>query len=1343
MENLRIALSVKALFQKLYVALLAAITLCCVMPAFGQTGRFFCGGGSQLSTAMVNHIMQDKRGFIWISTSNGLNIYNGYDFRILKADGSDGSLLSNQVNCINQMPNGRIYVGTSRGLQYIKDGKFVNAAYTTGEPVSKYITQLFLAKDGTLYGGVSDSHGVFRIGKDGKVSRVFASVRGIASVKGFAEDNSGRLWMVTEANEIYAAKGGKVQRYLMAGGGSTALSYILVAKNGDIYVSTLSNGIYRLTPREKVFRSVGCTAHIGVNTLMECADGSILMGTDGMGVVKYNPSSDAIEISKAYNKDIDLHRAKIKSMILDREGNFWCAMYQKGVYMHRKEAAPFRYQGQCNGPYNTIGDAAVAAVCITRDSHIWVSTDGGGIYELDHSGALLKHFDNKLVPPAVLSMTEDEAGRLWVASYVRGAGWIDRSTGTYHQLPCTMGRGHSVFDILLDGKGKLWIGTLGDGLKCFDMKTQEVREFRTVEGNGETLCNNYVKRLCLSSDGRHLYVGTASGLSCMDLLSERWIRTVGTDSMFVAEEIFDIAEDKLGNIWVCTENGVHILSKDNSVRFLSSKDNLADNNAASIQFDRSGRAWVSTLHGMSCITPGSWNIENYYAGDGLLGDEFSKRVSCSWNNMLCFGGIHGIVWFNPADIKRRKVKPDVFISAFSLGDKIISPGDKSGSYVITERMASQSDNFDLNYDDNSFTISLSTLTYDNPEGMVFLYRINDNKWERLPRGENSMELRNFQPGTYRFQIRAEDNGTLSDIKEFTVRVHPVWYFSTTAKVCYAIFVFALAIFYIRMLQRRHKNELRLQEHIHAEEMTEQKLKFFINLGHDIRTPMTLIVSPLEQLIKQENDAYKHNMLVTIRRNVDRILGLVNQMMDLRKIDKGMMVMRFRETDMVAMVKDVMGFFEQHAKVKDITVKFESDADTIPVWVDRKHFDTVLMNIVSNAFKYTKTGGNIAVCVEHDDKECRISVWDDGEKIPEAEMEKIFERFYQVASDSNGSKAGTGIGLDVARAIVEQHGGRITAHNNVDSEGCTFVIAIPMGCEHIKPEDIIQEEMTEEKITPPYKEISDSQEITEEQQPNATSSDKVPTIVIAEDDDEIRRFLTQELGDGYNIIGCANGKEALTLVKRKGPQLLITDVMMPEMDGTELCAAIKGDVNLRHIPIIMLTAKTRDEDMVTGLSTGVDAYLTKPFNLDVLRNTIINLLNTRKVLQTKFNTDISEKKIDDVKMLSADEQLMERVVKVINANLTNDSMSVEGLAAEVGLSRVHLYRKMKEQTGQSPQEFIRNIRLKKAAHLLAQKNCNITTVVYACGFGNATSFSTMFKKVYGVSPRQYMAEHQKE
>lgn len=1316
--------------------------LCFAIPVSGQMGRFFGGGDAMLSTAMVNQILQDKRGFIWIATNNGLNIYNGYEFRILKAEGSEGSLNSNQVNCIGQMSNGRIYVGTSRGLQYMDCGRFVTPMYDTGVPVDGYITKLYVAKDGSLYGGASGAQGVFRVDVGGNVTRLFANTRGIVGVRSFAEDPKGWLWMVTETNGVFAVKGKAVRHYLSENKGAKALSDIIATKNGDIYVGSFSYGLYKLAAGEKDFSNVACTSHLVIKTLMESEDGSVMIGTEGNGVIKYLPSADKIELSSAYCKDVDLHRAKIHSMMYDREGNFWCAMYQKGMYMHRAKKSPFNYQGQRNGPYNVIGDAAVSAVCITRDSHIWVSTDGGGIYELSLSGSLRKHFDSKSVPPAVLSMTEDGEGKLWIASFVSGAGWIDRNDGTYHRLPCTMGQGHSVFDILHDGRGNVWVGTLGDGLKCVNLKTQAVKEYRVIEGNEKSLCNNYVKRLFLSADGRHLYVGTSSGFSCMDIVSGQWVKTIGTSEMFAGVEIYDITEDKSGRLWVCTGKGVHVISKDGKdVRLISTKENLADDNAASVQFDAAGRAWVSTLHGMSCVNPANWSVENYYAGDGLLGDEFCNRVSCSWDNLLCFGGIHGIVWFNPAEVKRSKVKPDVFISAFSLGDKIVSPGDKSGRYVITDKMPSKSETFDLNYDDNSFTIHLSTLTYDNPEGIVFLYRINDNKWERLQRGKNTVALRNFQPGTYRFQIRAEDNGTLSDIKEFTVNVHPVWYFSTMAKVFYALCVFALVLFYFRALQRRHRNELRLQEHIHAEELTEQKLKFFINLGHDIRTPMTLIVSPLEQLIKQEDDAYKHNMLVTIRRNVDRILGLVNQMMDLRKIDKGKMVMRFRKTDIVAFVKDVMVFFEQHAKVKSISATFESDADQIPVWVDRKHFDTVLMNILSNAFKYTKTGGHIAVHVKHDGNECRISIWDDGEKIPEAEIEKIFERFYQVASDSNGNKAGTGIGLDVARAIVEQHGGKITAHNNTDSEGCTFVVAIPMGNAHVSPEDLADGDVAAEGATPPYSEIADLQETVDTQEEQPAHSSKLPLIVIAEDDDDIRQFLTQELSGNYNVMGCANGKEALKMVKRNSPQLLITDVMMPEMDGTELCAAIKGDSNLRHLPVIMLTAKTRDEDMVTGLSTGADAYLTKPFNLDVLTNTIINLLNTRKVLQTKFNTDISEKKIDDVKMKSADEQLMERVVAAINANLTNDSMSVESLAADVGLSRVHLYRKMKEQTGQSPQEFIRNIRLKKAAHLLAEKNCNVTTVMYACGFSNATSFSTMFKKMYGVSPRQYMLEHQ--
>jgi DNA-binding response OmpR family regulator/nitrogen-specific signal transduction histidine kinase len=556
------------------------------------------------------------------------------------------------------------------------------------------------------------------------------------------------------------------------------------------------------------------------------------------------------------------------------------------------------------------------------------------------------------------------------------------------------------------------------------------------------------------------------------------------------------------------------------------------------------------------------------------------------------------------------------------------------------------------------------------------------------------------------------------------------------------------VLFLQYRQRRHRKEqdnLRLQQHIHAEEMADAKLRFFMNISHEIRTPMTLIVAPLQSLIKEDNDAHRRGIYETIRRNAERILGLINQMMDLRKIDKGQMQMHMRETNLVTFVGDIYTLFAQQAKNKNIQFYYDHAEEDVMAWIDRNNFDKIIINILSNAFKFTPTGGEIRISLTTNEKDVIISVFDNGEKIPEDKLERIFERFYQSPTTAHDRNIGTGIGLDLTRSLVELHHGTIKARNNADGPGCEFIVTIPLGNEHLTPEEMLAD--TEEPQETADSLIAEEPQTEEEEVATVNDLPKVgkrQRVVIVEDDSEIRNYLTDALSEDYDIVGCSNGKEGLAAVLKHMPDLVISDIMMPEMDGTTLCTKIKTNNATSHIPVILLTAKSREEDQLEGLETGADAYIVKPFNMDILRRTIVNLIHSHRTLQLKFGrNDQLEELVDDIKIKSPDEKLLERVMTSINHNLNNADLSVDKIAEEVGISRVHLHRKMKELTGQTPHDFIRNIRMKKAATLLSSGDMNVSEVMYACGFSNAASFSTVFKKMYGMSPREYMNEHQEK
>ena len=839
-----------------------------------------------------------------------------------------------------------------------------------------------------------------------------------------------------------------------------------------------------------------------------------------------------------------------------------------------------------------------------------------------------------------------------------------------------------------------------------------------------SIINNYISQVSLSPDGKRLYVATSMGLCCLDIERENWINTFGVNCPNYGQPV-RVAREYDGYIWVGTNEGLYCYDmKGKVLKQYDREQGLADNGVSTLERHPNGMLWIGTNHGLSCLNPRTGLFQNYFADDGLQGNEFGDGASyISDNGILIFGGTGGITWFKPEDIAQSKWEAVVRLTNFLVNGQPIEGSDR----------------FRLSYHDNSFAVQFSTLTYENPEHISYLYSINGEPYIHMLPGTNEIVFSHMPPGTYRFRVKAERNNIETPEYTFTVVVASPWYRSSWAYFIYMLIIGAGLWQFILGRRRREQTRRRMQEHIHAEELGEAKLRFFMNISHEIRTPMTLIVTPLLSLIKNETDPHRKSVYETIRRNAERILSLINQMMDLRKIDKGQMMMRMTETNLVAFIADIHALFKHQAASKQVTLKYEHDIDNLSVWVDRKQFDKVIVNILSNAFKFTPTGGEIVIRLTHDDKQAHIAISDNGEQIPEEKLEKIFERFYQSASSVNDRNVGTGIGLDLTRSLVELHHGTIEAHNL--KQGCEFVVTIPLGKAHLNPEELVLEAEAAKVDMEPTEMDSLMEELEEQVVEQPAASNSTVRLVIVEDDDEIRDYLQNELGQQYQVTACTNGKEALSEVLRSGADLVVSDVMMPEMDGNQLCAKLKMNPNTNFIPVILLTAKNRDEDKLEGLETGADAYIVKPFNMDILRRTIANLLNSHRLLRLKYErNDVLEEQVDEVKIKSPDEKLLDRVMATINAHLDDSDLSIDMIADEVGISRVHLHRKMKELTGQTPHDFIRNIRLKRAAYLLTGQGVNVTEVMYACGFSNSASFSTVFKKFYGVSPREYMKEH---
>ena len=1311
-----------------------------------QMGRHF-DADKQMSSSYTTQLYIDRDGFIWAATRNGLNRYDGYQTRIFKkGKGDELGMASNYVNCMMQDRQGLFYIGMYGAFQTYDGERFsdIRTYDLQGRHMPSYITCLLERKNGDILVGTS-GHGLMRMTNPKEARQLGGLLKDLITVHRIIEDDKQQLWIVTENNGLLCYDGKSLRHYFSQEEQRSTVLDVCLDHQGEIFVATTNAGLFRMEGDTPVH--VEGTGNKHISALYVNREGEIMLGYDGQGVAIYHPKTGVVRENPYYSRDVDLSTSKVYSICEDNNGNIWLGLLQKGVFMQPAKTTGFKYMGYKLGARNVIGTACVTSVLVDSNGCPWIGTDKDGLYCLDRCYKVVKHFKENF-PATILGLTEDGMGRVWIGSYKEGCGWIDTKTMDYHPQSLPQGSRLSVFDLAYDPEGHLWLATMGQGLLRYDTRTGDVKQYVMAENAGinhqvNSIANNYISQIALSPDNRRIYAATSMGVCAMDLKTENWLSTFKTNCPNYGTPT-RIAREFGGKLRIGTNDGMYCFDlKTRRMERHGIESGLTDNGISSIEEDKQGNLWIATDHGLCRVNTKTQGISHYFVDNGLQSNEFSDGASCvAPNGSMIFGGLGGVTWFDPDEIKERVWKAEVKLTGFAVNGEAITPATMSGFWRITDSAVISSDRFVLSSSDNSFAIQLSTLTYDIPEHIVYRYRINNEEWVRMQPGVNEITFSHMAPGNYNFCVVAEQNGITTPERCFTVVIHSPWYATPLAYIIYVLIAAALFWLYRRNHNRREQERLRMQQHIHAEEMADAKLRFFMNISHEIRTPMTLIVTPLLSLFKQDDDPHRRSIYETIRRNAERILGLINQMMDLRKIDKGQMVMHMCETDLISFVGDIHTLFTQQAKTKNIKFGYEHDINELPAWVDRGNFDKIIVNILSNAFKFTPTGGEIRIRVTHDDRQAVIAVRDTGEGIPEDKLERIFERFYQSPSSANDRNTGTGIGLDLTRSLVELHHGTIEARNNADGKGCEFIVTIPLGCQHLTPEEM----MPREDAAPDSSLFTLNSSLPDDDTTPAESElpkhGRRQRLVIVEDDAEIREYLQAELSSDYDITTCCNGKEGLQATLKEMPELVISDIMMPEMDGNTLCSKIKMNATTSHIPVILLTAKSREEDQLEGLGTGADAYIVKPFNMDILRRTIVNLIHSHLLLKLKYGrNDQLEELVEDIKMKSPDDKLLERVMTVINSNIGNSDLSVDRIADEVGISRVHLHRKMKELTGQTPHDFIRNIRLKKAATLLSSGDMNVSEVMYACGFSNAASFSTVFKKLYGLSPREYMNEHQ--
>ena len=1308
--------------KRLYLTTALLLTFLLVM---AQRGHFF--PSDRFSSSLISHLAQDRQGSLWIATDYGLNRFDGYHFQTFLHNEADStSLLANVVVTMMCDRDGRMWVGTNKGLDCYDNDSETFRHYRFPGGLMPRVSSMIQRKDGSLLVGTA-GYGLFVLESPEGQLKALPRKEGNANdyFSRMFEDAQGNLWKSGFDEAVYKLGPDKVTRFHSPVG--TPQDFLV--KDGQLLVLCM-HGLLTYNGQELVRANVDMSVVAGKDvvftSMIQSRDGILYIGSRGNGL--YRLIGNKLERVEASAQGIDQATAKISAMTFDRQGNLWLGCHRKGLLMLPQRPLQFG-----NWSFEDQGislGSTISSVCEGDGGTVWCTVQGVGVYGFNANGRIVAH---PKAPDAVEFIFRDHQKRYWIGTD-DGLFAYDPLTGRSQlrvNFDCDMFN-----DMTSDAKGRIFISTFSRGFCVFNPETGSLvnHNFNEAEDSLKgRLCNNWVMGLSCDSKGL-VWMATASGVSCYDPDNDSF-RSQGWNQQLNGMVCFDVCELHGGqlpdgrqmkdNVVIGTEQGLYYYDRQTrQVERFPDSEQLQDKVISYIVQSNDGDIWCSTSMGIWQYKVSNHTFVAHVAGNGLTQKEYLYGVGMhTENDMIFFGHNDGLTAFHPSNIKESQSALDSLqLTAFRVGDQYVKKGTVLNGVEVTDRAVSLTNYFTLSYLDHTVTLAFSQFNFDDPSNVILEYRINNGEWIRNPEGQNDFTLGHLQPGTYRIAVRMLQGIEYTPEKVVVVTIRTPWYKSLLAYFIYAIIGLSLLVFVFYTLRRRA-----------SEQLNEEKMKFLINATHDIRSPLTLILSPLQKAMAISNDlkadnhqaaSSLHSSLETIEHNAKRILNLVNQILDVRKIDKQQMHLHCQQTELVTFVRGICKMFEYNAKEKNIDFQFEADASQIEVWIDHSQFDKVVSNLLSNAFKYCDGNeGEVKLSITHNDRSVSMMVSDNGAGLDSDSLKHIFDRFYQGRNARKLNVNGTGIGLNLCKMIVDMHHGSIEAKNRTDGHtGAQFVVTLLLGNSHLSAEEI---ETKAAEVSVPVVESS-----------NIPSSSRYRVLVV-DDDEEVAHYISTELGHYYKFSTCVNGKDGLKELLTHDYDLVVSDVMMPEMDGFTMLRMIKTNINISHIPVIMLTSRADVGNRLEGLERGADAFLAKPFNLEELHMTIDNLIQSRLRLKGKFTgAQQQSDKVEQPEVKGNDEILMERIMKAVNKNLSNSDFNVDMLTQEVGISRAQLHRKMKEMTGISTSEFIRNIRLEQAARLLKEQKINVTQVAYTVGFSNLAHFSTIFRKHFGVAPSEY-------
>ena len=1309
-----------------------------------------------LSQSTVFSIDQDKRGNMWFATYDGVNKYDGYAFTVYQHNEDDPNSIANDISRIVKTDSqGRVWIGTRDGLSRsdeendifqnffyekngkhlqvngieeispeqllistpeglimfdIKESKFIDDSFSTA--MHKTIASTLYRQDDQIYIGTS-TDGLYTYSITQKTFEKVIPILGTKQIQAILQQSPTRIWVATEGAGLFLInpKTKEIKNYLHSPSNPKSIS---------------SNYIRSLAMDSQNRLWIGTFNDLNIYH----------EGTDSFASYSSNPVENG-----------SLSQRSVRSIFMDSQGGMWLGTYFGGLnYYHPIRN---RFKNIRNIPYkNSLSDNVVSCIVEDKDKNLWIGTNDGG---LNLYNPITQRFTS-------YTLQEDESARgigsnnikavyvdekkslVYIGTHAGGLSILHRNSGQVENFNQRNSQlvNENVYAILPDGEGNLWLGTLS-ALVRFN---PEQRSFTTIEKekDGTPVVSKQITTLFRDSHKR-LWIGGEEGLSVfkqegLDIQKASILPVSNVTKLFTN----CIYEASNGVIWVGTREGFYCFNeKDKQIKRYNTTNGLPNNVVYGILEDSFGRLWLSTNRGISCFNPETEKFRNFTESDGLQSNQFNTASYCRTSvGQMYFGGINGITTFRPELLLDNPYTPPVVITKLQLFNKVVRPDDETG--ILTKNI-SETKSITLKSWQTAFSIEFVVSNYISGQHNTFAYKLEgyDKEWYYLT-DSRTVSYSNLPQGTYQFLVKAANSdGKWNPIPTaLEIIVLPIWYKTWWALLIFFATFAGFITFVFRFFWMRKSMEAQLEierrDKEHQEEINQMKMRFFINISHELRTPLTLILTPLQEIINKISDRWTRNQLEYIQRNANRLLHLVNQLMDYRRAELGVFELKAKKGNAHQLIQDNFLFYDKLARHKKITYTLHSELEDKEVLFDANYLELIVNNLLSNAFKYTESGQSITVTLKEENGWLLLQVSDTGIGIPINKQGKIFERFYQIESEHVGS----GIGLSLVQRLIELHHGRIELDSE-ENKGSTFSVYLPQDLSVYKPSELASnnEQNEEEQVYSTNSKAMyfiDTEKVENE---SVESGDKKRgTILIVEDNNEIRRYLNNGLADLFNTLEAGNGEEALEKLKDNEVDVIVTDVMMPVMDGIKLCKNVKQNIRTCHIPVIILSAKTDIKDQMEGLQMGADDYIPKPFSLAILTTKIQNMMRTRRRMLDKYAKSL-EVEPEKITFNAMDEALLKRAMAIVEKNMDNIEFSTDEFAREMNMSRSNLHLKLKAITGESTIDFIRKIRFNEAAKLLKDGRYTVAEVSTMVGFNTPSYFATSFKKYFGCLPTEYI------